>query len=307
MSAVCAVLVGCQSGEEANNTIDQTQVQASTPSGSSLKVASWNIEHLAYPAEAGCRPRTAQEMSEMKQYAATVNADIVAMQEVHSAQAVHQLFPASDWQVVMSGRPDNDPFDCRSNGNKSTQQKVAFAVRKGIELKETNSLSEFALDSRGLRHALEITVDGEFGPMSLLNVHMKSGCFVDDYSSSDKYACQTYAKQAPILDAYVESKEKAATPYVILGDFNHRLATPNNFFTSELMNNTDGSASTLKNATATLKGCHEYYPVPIDHILVGNLDDNQFLMTPNVYHYKNMEPKLMLSDHCAVTLTLTTN
>ena len=81
------------------------------------------------------------------------------------------------------------------------------------------------MDSRGLRHALELEVDSQFGAMTLLNVHMKSGCFVDNYTRKDSKACNTLAKQVKVLDAWVEQKEAEKSPYVILGDFNHRIKT----------------------------------------------------------------------------------
>ncbi|QTH64579.1 endonuclease/exonuclease/phosphatase family protein [Psychrosphaera ytuae] len=311
--AVTLLVAGCQaenpSVDSKNSLAGQSNRVSENANGTSsnLTIATWNLEHLAYPAEAGCRPRTSEEMAKLKAYANTINADIVAMQEVHSAQAVHQIFPASDWQVVMSGRADNEPFECRSNGNISTQQKVAFAVKKGLEIQNVDSKAEFALNSRGLRHALEISVNSDLGPMSLLNVHMKSGCFVPDYAKSDKRSCQTYAQQAPILDEYVETKELGNTPYVILGDFNHRLAEPGNAMASLLEQNSNGSVSTLQNTTKSLKGCHQYYPVPIDHILMGKVPQTVAKQSADVHHYQDMEPKRMLSDHCAVTLTLSAN
>ena len=307
--SLVAGLAGCVNDEN-NQTASQVQnpIQNKNPipnQADGLTLVTWNIENFGYPVDAGCRPRTAQEIAELKTYAATINADIVAMQEVHSSEAVHQIFPKSDWQVVMSQRPDNEAFDCRNSNQTSTQQKVAFAVKKGLNIENIESKPAFGLNSRGLRHGLEIVVGTEFGSMSLLNVHMKSGCFVDDYSSSGKRSCQTYAQQAPILDDYIEQKDALNQPFVVLGDFNHRLAEASNVFAKELAVNDDGTPLTVFNATRSLVGCHEYYPAPIDHILVGKVNLEKVSFEPKVFHYKDMEPSRMLSDHCAVTVTLT--
>ncbi|MUH72952.1 HAD family acid phosphatase [Psychrosphaera haliotis] len=269
-----------------------------------LTISSWNIEHLAYPISDGCRPRSESELNEMKAYAQSLNTDVVGLQEVASKEAIEQIFPKENWQVFISDRPDSESYKCRESGRMSSQQKVGFAVRKGIEVQQVKSLPELALDSRGLRYGLELTIESPHGLLSILNVHMKSGCFVDDYSRSDSRSCQVFSKQAPILDSWVESKEKAGLPYVMVGDFNHRLSAPYNKLTGQLTVNTDNSASTLENTTADLIGCHPYYPAPIDHIWVGNLSSN-IAKKASVASYKNMDPKAMLSDHCAVSLKLT--
>lgn len=271
---------------------------------SELTIATWNTEHLAFPIDNGCRPRSDKELDKLKAYAKSLNADIVALQEVASSDAVKQLFPQSEWNVVMSERPNSESYDCRESGFKSTQQKVAFAVRKGIEIAKSQSLKEFSLDSRGLRHGLELTVNTDFGAMTVLNLHMKSGCFVDNFTRSDKEACITFAKQAPILDAWVEQKEQEKMPYVILGDFNHRLSAPYNHLTRMLTTNSNGSTSSIENVGADLIGCHPYYPAPIDHIWVGNMSSGNVTKSATMHPFADMAPDAMLSDHCALSMTL---
>jgi len=133
---------------------------------------------------------------------------------------------------------------------------------------------------------------------------MKSGCFVDNYSREDSDACQTLARQAPILDGWIESKEAANEPYMVMGDFNHRLSAPYNHLTQMLESNSDGSVSTLDIATEELIGCHPWYPAPIDHVMLGELSDPTLTVTPATHPFDDMDPDMMLSDHCAVSLTL---
>lgn len=271
---------------------------------SRLVVATWNVEHLALPISDGCRPRTDEELLQLQAYAKSLHADIVGLQEVGSAEAVAAIFPQEEWQVVVSERPDSEAYTCRKTGFKSTQQKVAYAVRNGIDIQDVKSLSEFALNRRGLRYGLELTVATDLGQMTLLNLHMKSGCFVDNYSRADSDACQTYAKQAPLLDKWVEQKELEGTPYAVLGDFNHRLSAPYNHFTRQLTTNSNNSDSSLENPGAHLIGCHPYYPAPIDHILIGNMGSGGLSKKAMMHPFDNMAPKEMLSDHCALSLTL---
>jgi len=294
-AAIAVALSGCDSPS------NETPLEIQAPN---MAIATWNLEHLAYPADQGCKPRSQSEIAELKDYAASLNADVIALQEVASKEAVAQLFPSSEWQIIMSERADSESYDCRKSGFKSTQQKVAFAVRKALSVSDVQSHAELALNNPGLRHGLEISVTSEFGELTLLNVHMKSGCFVDNYARADKDACATLAQQAPILDNWIEEHEKSDTPYIVLGDFNHRLSASYNQLTRDLTTNSDGSTSSLEVTTKDMIGCHLYYPAPIDHILLGKLSNTQSYSAPKAHNFADMNPDAMLSDHCAVSLTI---
>lgn len=272
-----------------------------------LSVATWNVEHLAYPIDQGCKPRTETQINAMRDYVERVNADIFALQEVASQDAVRLLFPADEWQVFMSPRPDSEPYICRGSGRESTQQKTAFAVKKSIVVNAFSPVSQLGLSSPGLRYGLEINVETTLGAISLLNVHMKSGCFVDNYRRSDSKACQAFAQQAPILDQWIEQKERKNEAYMVLGDFNHRLTAPYNHLTQALFTLSDGSAATLLNTTRNMIGCHPYYPAPIDMIFVGEMPlsrDKVMSLASIAHDFDNMKPQEMLSDHCAVSLSI---
>jgi endonuclease/exonuclease/phosphatase family metal-dependent hydrolase len=139
----------------------------------------------------------------------------------------------------------------------------------------------------------------------MLNVHMKSGCFVDNFSRSDRTACTTFAQQAPVLDAWIERREAIGTPYIVLGDFNHRISAPYNHLTRMMRANTDGSSSSLTIATKELIGCHPWYPAPIDHVVLGHFD-KRLQLAAKAYDFEDMTVENMLSDHCAVTLSINT-
>lgn len=312
LASACIVNIACVNTVASTATsprLNHDHPVAKTPQASALVIATWNVEHLADSMTQGCRPRDTTEIAKLQNYAQSLNADIVALQEVASADAVTQIFPEEQWQVYLSDRPDSEPYTCRKSGFTSTQQKVAFAVRKGIDVINSQSASQFGLDLPGLRYGMELTVASSMGPMTLLNVHMKSGCFVDNYSRAKSEACQIFARQAPLLDAWVEQKEQQGMPYVVLGDFNHRLSAPYNHLTRQLLHNSDGSASDLVNTTANVIGCHPWYPALIDHILVGNVNVGN--VNAGTVHKKaqthlfaDMNVDTMLSDHCAVSLRL---
>jgi 5'-nucleotidase (lipoprotein e(P4) family) len=301
-------VIACFSAAACSSSSDTTD-QAATliltdGTAAALKVVTWNVEHLASPIDAGCRPRSIDELAAMQAYAQRLDADIVALQEVASLDAVGLLFPAEEWQLFLSDRPDSASYECRESGRSSTQQKLAFAVRKGLEVENVVDVEALGLDDPGLRHGMELTVATPLGPVELLNVHLKSGCFVDDFSRADTEACQLFTRQAPILDAWIEEREASSQPYIVLGDFNHRISAPYNQLTRVLGQNTDGSASSLINTTADMLGCHPWYPAPIDHILIGNMQDPALITSTRAHDFEDMDPEAMLSDHCAVSLTL---
>ncbi|MBT0585960.1 HAD family acid phosphatase [Alteromonas oceanisediminis] len=297
-SVAALLLMGCAAtGSEAPSV---TRV---TPAN--LSVATWNVEHLAYPSEQGCRPRSAQEIAQMKRYAASLNADVVGLQEVASADAVALLFPADEWNIILSPRADSEPYTCRESGRTSTQQKVAFAVRKSFTVSHVTPLPSLALGQTGLRYGLAIEIATDIGNVSILNVHLKSGCYVDNASTSDKHACAILTQQAPVLRSWIDTQEESGQPYLVIGDFNHRLTAPYNHLTQALMTGDAGRKRSLINTSADLIGCHPYYPAPIDMVFVGNVPMQSTLFEPTVHPFEDMRVSAMLSDHCAVSTTLT--
>ena len=300
------VVLTCAACSAKNNThigaTSHPSVKPITVDGMTL--ATWNIEHLSFPAELGCKPRSQAQINAMKAYVDRLDVDIFALQEVASKQAIQQIFGADKWQIIVSERAPSRTYTCRGSDNLSTQQKVAFAVRQHISISASKNYADLAIDREGLRYGLSVTLATPKGETEILNLHIKSGCFVDNYSRADSEACQVFAKQALILDEWVEAKERDQQPYIILGDFNHRLSAPYNQLTRELLVNTNGSASRLFNTTSDLIGCHPYYPAPIDHILAGGFQSSSLTLQSQTHKFDNMEVDGMLSDHCAVTLSI---
>ncbi|XWN38153.1 MAG: HAD family acid phosphatase [Balneola sp.] len=275
---------------------------------SNYRFVAWNIEHLAENNEEGCVARSDQDYEKLRNFAATMDADIVALQEVESVNAVARVFPENEWEIVLSDRPSSGSYECRGSGRPSTQQRVAFAVKKGIEFEKIDSFKELALNNPGLRYGLVIRLTGTPEPIEVMNVHMKSGCFVNDYSTSDRDACETFEQQVPVLDKWVESKVKEKKAFVILGDFNHRITTPENRFWKDL-EDMDGNKISIKSSMEGIRGCHPRYPDPIDHILAGPNSLKYYSpASENVFYFgktpETMTEDDMLSDHCPISVDL---
>ncbi|TMP77502.1 endonuclease [Pseudoalteromonas phenolica] len=293
--ATCAVsaLSACNSVNKPENT---------------LRIATWNVEHLAEQNNQGCKARTEVDYEKLQAYASNLNADIVALQEVESAKAVARVFTEKEWQIIMSDRADSETYTCRKSGRSSTQQKVAFAVKRSLQVDSTEQIAQLSAPRPGLRQGLQITIKHAGKTLNLVNVHLKSGCFVDDYQNSDREACTVLAKQVKVLDSLLESKSLEEEHWLVLGDFNHRLANTTNRFRKDLlfapglMTENSQSVKLLNNLTDGHNGCHPKYPAPIDHIFVSSPFNDKYQNPSLQFHYfDNMDIEYMLSDHCALS------
>lgn len=273
-------------------------VNSNLASANSLRVVTWNTEHLAAHDGAGCKARDTESYSQMRQYAQSLDADIVALQEVGSFAAVERIFPASQWQIIMSSRTDSPSYTCRENKLASTQQKVAFVVKKPILIKRVNHLTEFANAKVGAREAIHLQIDHQGKNLNLLNVHLKSGCFVENYKNSTKSSCLVFKKQADYLQTYLYKQNLAKDYWLVLGDFNHHLAKKGNRLRQELLS-LSTSQQNLSIATDNLKSCHPKYPDPIDHMVLSK--PLKQALTPSSVRFHHYDSPLMLSDHCALT------
>lgn len=278
---------------------------------SKVHFVTWNMEHLAENVGEGCVSREERDYEQMRIFAQGLEADVVALQEVESVKAVARVFPQKEWNIIVSDRPASRTYDCRGNGQKSTQQRVGLAIRKDVKYQEVGGFKELALDREGLRYGLVVKIIRGKDTLEVMSVHMKSGCFVEDYGASDRSACETFEKQVPILDDWMEERLKAGKPFVVLGDFNHRIANAENKLWKDLTH-MDGKPVVIVNSMKELKGCHPRYPDPIDHILMGaGAEQWQVQGSETVYYFPGkvdaMTEEEMLSDHCPVGVTLKFN
>jgi endonuclease/exonuclease/phosphatase family metal-dependent hydrolase len=58
--------------------------------------------------------------------------------------------------------------------------------------------------------------------MHLLSIHLKSGCSSKPLAAADK-ACRELARQAPVLENWIEAQARSGRRFVVLGDFNRDL------------------------------------------------------------------------------------
>src|SRR5690606_7306534 len=100
---------------------------------------------------------------------------------------------------------------------------TGFAIRQGVAFERMPALTALQLGEDDLRSGVDVIVRPIGAPpIRLLVVHLKSRC-ASGASSED---CAVLMRQAPIIEAWMEARADAGEAFLVLGDFNRRLARP---------------------------------------------------------------------------------
>ncbi|MEO8017905.1 MAG: endonuclease/exonuclease/phosphatase family protein [Pseudomonadota bacterium] len=197
-----------------------------------LKIATWNLEWFMTPETMraltpACTPadaprdgarravpcdvahelaRSGEDIAAMRRQARTLDADIVALQEVDGAEAARLLFPG--YQFCFSGR-----VAVQNNG---------FAIRAGVPFSCAPDVGDLSIND-DVRRGVEMRVfPGTRQEFRLLSVHLKSGCARDPLDST-KASCAELARQVPALEHWIDAQANEHKPFAVLGDFNRDL------------------------------------------------------------------------------------
>jgi 5'-nucleotidase (lipoprotein e(P4) family) len=290
-----------------------------------VRVATWNVEYLVTPetraalanncAENGGRvggdarvlpcaitkraPRTPEDFAALRRYAAELNPDIVALQEVDGPEAAALVFPGYEYCFSTRGHV----------------QKNGFAIRRGLPFRCESEYAPLALETNEVRRGVVATFfPGTANEFRLMSVHMKSGC-PEGPLTSDRIQCQVLAKQMAPLEAWIETQATEGRRFGLLGDFNRRFSKEKggardtegrqlNVFAE--INDGEPAASKLTDITAGRRfiGCttDSEYKEYIDTLLIGSELAKSMLKRNFVrLKYDDAEAKeRWLSDHCPV-------
>jgi predicted secreted acid phosphatase/endonuclease/exonuclease/phosphatase family metal-dependent hydrolase len=312
-----------------------------------LKIGTWNIANLHhennFALREGAQARDAEDYDRLRAYAATLDLDIVALQEIGSPQALARIFPAKDYHLIISSRyVPGDEY------KKQSEREIfnAFAVRKSRfpELPAVDSLAALSLthleldktgapDDRPTRDGMILHLSLGDRQVSLLNVHLKSSCNeasldpVHDIGPGGvvdpkRYDCRTLAAQAAILENWIEQQREIGRSVIVLGDFNRRMnksggtpGTSDQFW--EMIN--DGEPNGLQLRKGPLGKNTTCWPAPhplfhdehIEFIVFDSTLDGMLkpegiskVALPYQDDPKYKDEGERLSDHCPVVATL---
>ena len=303
-----------------------SKIAASTVSApETIRVATWNLEWLVSPQafkqlKGRCTPegvaphgdvrqlpcdvtskleRSSRDFAVLARYARELDADVIALQETDGAEAARLVLP--DNEFCFTGRQH--------------VQNTGFAVRRGVAFRCGPDDRELSLGDT-LRRGKELTLfPGEPREIRMLSVHLKSGCSSKPLTAPDK-ACQQLARQAPILEAWIDTQAHAGRRFAVLGDFNRDLLSEERgqlareaSLWAELADGTPAEAA-LRNAAsgASFRNCvpGQGYRGYIDNILLSRTlaaDAVPGSFARLTYSAGDVR-HARLSDHCPVSIRL---
>ena len=282
-------------------------VLVSSISAESIHIAAWNVEHLNEDNDAGCIPRTDDDYDYIAGRIADLNADVVAIQEVESATAAYRVFPESEWLIVMSDRPNNRGSDsgaiCWGTEDKRLRhQATGIAIRRGIKFDTNPSYAHLAGDNPNQRWGTDVTIHTGNLSFRVLSVHLASGCWgaEQDVDSDRSNICTTLRGQVARLAEWIKQRDANNEAFVILGDFNRRLAITDDWAAAQLLDpdhNTTLVTANLREGVEQADWCDARYPDLIDHILVSNTLVERINRDSIVEHPRIRESP----DHCIIS------
>lgn len=277
-----------------------------------IRIASWNLNLLHWRTGGalwrGAVARSERDYETLARYARDLDADIVAFQEVNGPRAAARVFPARDYVLHFSGRFDSR-YDDIYNG---------FAVRRGrfdrVVRRDEPALGIGAGSRYELRWGVDLTVRSEGRSLRLLNVHLKSGCFVKSLHNPRSRHCRKLARQIEPLESWIDARWREGVPFVVLGDFNRAMDRhgPRDHLWRAL-DDRDPPGLELHRipsgrAQACWRGTSRYRRNPIDFFVFGprawrRVDTASFRQL--VWTTADADSRRGLpSDHCPITIDL---
>lgn len=266
--------------------------------GPAIKLAAWNVEHLAEADGTGCRPRTEVDYAAMRAYVADLNADVIAFQEVESKAAAERIFDPAVYTVVIEDREGtNGRGACRGReGLTINAQRTGFAIRKTIPFERQPDFTEVQVGNPDLRSGVDLIVRPQGGePIRVLSVHLKSGC-----SSGDRNeACAVLFQQVPVMERWIDGRAVEGVRFAVMGDFNRRLAMPGDTVWAEWDDGLPANADLALASGDQSARCNPRYSDFIDFIALDRRATDDL---------RGFEERTFtgsaLSDHCAVSARL---
>ena len=146
------------------------------------------------------------DLERIRGFAATLDADVVALQETDGAEVARRIFP--DRSFCFTGRRQ--------------VQNVGFAIRKGVDFRCNPDYRALGLPDNDVRWGADVTIEpGTPRQFRLLAVHLKSACHFDRLTV-DRPDCRTLQRQVPPLEDWIDARAAAGESFGVIGDFNRR-------------------------------------------------------------------------------------
>jgi|TARA_B100000315_G_scaffold236302_1_gene251975 exonuclease III len=229
-----------------------------SPPVSAQTLATWNMSWLNSTNNSGNAPRKDSDYEALQKYAKRLNADVIAVQEIADEKALERVFGKK-----------GDKFVFHLSEKSPSIQQTGFVIRKGIAFKRLDDFSQLDVTGR-LRHGTVIQLPVSGQNVVIMSVHLKSGCFSgkEDRKPTKFETCVKMYRQVVVLEKWIDRMAKGDQPYIILGDFNRRLALTGDLVWPVIDDGKPTNAD-LENVTRGRKpSCWPDFIDYIDHIIV---------------------------------------
>jgi endonuclease/exonuclease/phosphatase family metal-dependent hydrolase len=125
--------------------------------------------------------------------------------------------------------------------------------------------------------------------------------------ATDSHACEVLREQLPILEGWIDDRAREGTAFAVLGDFNRRFGTGDEFW-ADIDDGDPPDAVLTDVSTSHRSECWGgEYPVYIDHLVFGR-ESARWLVPDSfrqlVFDESDAPFKGRLSDHCPVVVSL---
>lgn len=197
-----------------------------------LRLATWNIEYLLEPStyaalKGSCvgdnsliagavrqipcdivprGERKPADFAALRRYATELDPDVIALEETDGPGAAAQIFPGHEF--CFSSRPN--------------VQKNGFAIRRGLPFRCEAEYLPISMDDAEGRGVVVTLFPGSDAEMTLLSVHLRSGCPEGPLTDDKNPRCARLAAQIPALKAWIDTQLRSGKRFAVLGDFNRR-------------------------------------------------------------------------------------
>lgn len=286
IAALCGALWSCDTPEESDR------------SNPSIRVATWNIEHLQEGDNEGPRRRTAQDFEQLAGIAARLDADIIALQEVENVGAMARVFPSEDYQFIISNRVNRIGNPIRTG----------FAVRRSLKVWKNGDYQYLDVSAKGyLRYGVDIGVETDGQILRLMSVHLKAFCFESNDPASSEHCGARLAQTEP-LENWIDKRAIEGDRFIVLGDFNRRYDADGEMEWPNLDDGEPTGADLTRVTEGRQQSCNKgKYRLFIDHIVLGELAASNLVQDSFIEHtFDNLlgsdgKPP---SDHCPLSIDL---
>ena len=300
-------------------------VAAGASAAERLMLATWNLEWLMTPQtfdslaslclESGRRtagneraipcdliPKgrwSEDDLQRLRAFAATLPADIIALQEIDGRDAAAQIFPGHEFCFTKRRHVQN----------------VGFAIRRGIPFRCNRDYRALGLTDNEVRWGADVTIHpGTPQELRLLAVHLKAACHRDPLTAA-RPDCRVLQRQVPVLEDWIDRRARAGDAFGVLGDFNRRFDRERKAPRDKTgaivamwpeIDDGEPAGADLVNPGVEhgAVGCSNGHAarMPIDYLILGSRLARR--LVPGSYRVQDYPPGSRWPDHCVISIEL---